>query len=150
MKLDLLANLIYTNMIGMSQVPWSTENELIWLCCYQCTLDAAKEIQTHHIDGDRNNNDPDNWTVLCANCHAIATTHLQAKGTMTIKYTPDRLKEARLLVVETCLTRRLGNDTQVQIVNENEKINEKPGRTADESVNSRLIRKTLLWLGGGV
>jgi len=31
-------------------------------------------VQTHHIDGNRENNKRDNLKVLCPNCHSLTTT----------------------------------------------------------------------------
>lgn len=31
-------------------------------------------LQVDHIDGDRNNNDPSNWRLLCPNCHSQTET----------------------------------------------------------------------------
>lgn len=31
-------------------------------------------FQIDHVDGDRTNNDPTNWRMLCANCHTQTDT----------------------------------------------------------------------------
>jgi hypothetical protein len=37
---------------------------------------SEQNIEVHHVDGDRNNNDPDNLVPLCRDCH----TKLHAEG----------------------------------------------------------------------
>jgi hypothetical protein len=37
------------------------------VCC-RCRIDG-RPVQLHHIDGDRSNADPDNFAVLCLDCH---------------------------------------------------------------------------------
>lgn len=37
-------------------------------------------MDVHHIDGDRDNNDPINLAVLCPVCHALATRHITVYG----------------------------------------------------------------------
>lgn len=37
--------------------------------CIVCTERVS--LNTHHIDGDRENNNPDNLALLCANCHGM-------------------------------------------------------------------------------
>lgn len=127
----------------MSQVPWTDIDELLWLCCFQCTLDGAKEIQIHHIDGDSNNDDPDNWTVLCANCHSRAQSDLQVRTTMSIKYTPVRLKIARAIAIEACLSTRLGI---AKSTSENQRLNEELGRPVDLLEAAQLAKKALKWV----
>lgn len=40
--------------------------------CEKCGYNEYPEILViHHKDGDRSNNNSDNWIVLCQNCHAI-------------------------------------------------------------------------------
>ena len=41
--------------------------ELLGGECAACNRESGLEI--HHIDGDRWNNDPDNLTLLCPDCH---------------------------------------------------------------------------------
>ena len=42
--------------------------------CFACS--SADDVQVHHLDGDRNNNDLDNLIPLCRQCH----TKLHSKG----------------------------------------------------------------------
>jgi 5-methylcytosine-specific restriction endonuclease McrA len=35
--------------------------------CMECA--SKQNIEVHHVDGDRNNNDPDNLVPLCRDCH---------------------------------------------------------------------------------
>lgn len=41
------------------------------LICERCGEDNIATLITHHIDHNRENNDPENFETLCANCHAI-------------------------------------------------------------------------------
>src|SRR4051812_25437648 len=43
--------------------------------CELCGFEAEHPIQldVDHIDGDRNNNNPDNFCTVCANCHRLKT-----------------------------------------------------------------------------
>jgi len=36
--------------------------------CSEC--DSSEAIEVHHIDGDRNNNEPENLLPLCRRCHS--------------------------------------------------------------------------------
>jgi hypothetical protein len=40
------------------------------IACIVCKTRVSLEI--HHIDGNRNNNDPENLANLCSNCHGMA------------------------------------------------------------------------------
>lgn len=40
--------------------------------CCMCRH-KGKEVEIHHIDGNKNNNDPSNLAVLCRDCHALAS-----------------------------------------------------------------------------
>lgn len=40
--------------------------------CQRCGFDEVPEVlQVHHVDRDRNNNDPRNLRVLCPTCHEV-------------------------------------------------------------------------------
>ena len=43
--------------------------------CESCGFVALHAVQLHvdHIDGNNDNNDPENYQTLCANCHAYKT-----------------------------------------------------------------------------
>lgn len=45
------------------------------LVCQQCGFkaDHSCQIDVDHIDGNRNNNEPSNLQLLCANCHRLKT-----------------------------------------------------------------------------
>jgi hypothetical protein len=45
--------------------------------CEHCQYNERKELlDVHHIDSDRNNNEPSNLMVLCVMCHAAVTRRL--------------------------------------------------------------------------
>jgi len=44
------------------------DGRLGYTCTYPIDLDAGM-LEVDHIDGNRNNNDPDNFQTLCCNCH---------------------------------------------------------------------------------
>lgn len=127
----------------MPQVPWTSQDDLLWLCCGKCTVDAAREIQIHHIDGDSGNDDPDNWTVLCLNCHSRAQEDLQARSTMYRKYTPEFLRKCRELSIESCTSVRIGNSARVS---EGETISEELGRPEERLSKPQLVAETIKWL----
>lgn len=56
-------------------------------CCV-CRECSGKHIQIHHIDGNHDNNDVDNLSVLCLDCH----TETQLKGGFGRKLSPEELK----------------------------------------------------------
>jgi 5-methylcytosine-specific restriction endonuclease McrA len=51
--------------------------------CYSCGIikwnDKDIPLEIHHLDGDCNNNDIDNLTILCPNCHS-QTYNYKGKG----------------------------------------------------------------------
>ena len=54
--------------------------ELIPYICSECGCDGnwrgkVLALQLHHKDGDNTNNELDNLTYLCPNCHAITDTY---------------------------------------------------------------------------
>lgn len=127
----------------MPQVPWSTEEELRILCGYKCNVDAMDNIQIHHIDGDNTNSDPDNWVVLCINCHDRAQRDLQTTGTtMSLKLTPDRLRSCRKFSIEAHLSRRIGS---LAITGESEHIPETT-RVFIRNPNALLVDNAINWL----
>ena len=80
----------------------STANEDLMLkkCGYKCTLCEDVEIIIHHIDGNHDNDDLDNLTVLCTKHHVKAQTDLQITYSMTRKLTPRTLKKRRYERIE--------------------------------------------------
>jgi len=51
--------------------------------CYNCGLSEWQHqpipLQLHHIDGNNRNNNIDNLTVLCPNCHALTISYCRPK-----------------------------------------------------------------------
>lgn len=47
--------------------------------CYECTnttwMDNPIPLELHHIDGNNENNNLDNLTLLCPNCHALTDNY---------------------------------------------------------------------------
>jgi len=39
--------------------------------CVVCAESMPNTLDTHHLDGNDNNNDPENLVTLCASCHRI-------------------------------------------------------------------------------
>jgi hypothetical protein len=52
--------------------PWRVVG-LTSLTCQECGFEAEHrcQIDIHHVDHDRSNNDPGNLRQLCANCHRL-------------------------------------------------------------------------------
>jgi len=53
-------------------IPASTHREVkieARFACIVCTERVS--LNTHRIDGNRENNNPDNLALLCANCHGM-------------------------------------------------------------------------------
>ena len=128
-----------------ASVPWTNEDELLFLVGFKCTVDFQRGPQKHHVDGNRNNDNPDNWTILCPNCHDIATKDLQVDNTMTAKLSPDRLRQFRRLAIEACVYGRIGT---TRLVPENQAISPELGLPAQRVQNPSLIERTLRWLNG--
>lgn len=62
-------------MVGRPKIPADLEAEVLsdndHTCCVCHT--SGKDVQIHHIDGNRNNNVLGNLTVLCLDCHSKVT-----------------------------------------------------------------------------
>jgi len=54
------------------KVPRKTEADLMFDNDHTCCIcrERGKDVQIHHIDGNKSNNDPDNLAVLCLDCHS--------------------------------------------------------------------------------
>jgi ArsR family transcriptional regulator len=48
--------------------------------CDRCSFkpEHSSQLEIHHLDSDRSNNEPSNLQTLCANCHALV--HRTARG----------------------------------------------------------------------
>jgi|WetSurMetagenome_2_1015567.scaffolds.fasta_scaffold08159_5 hypothetical protein len=125
-------------------VPWTTDAELLYLCSFQCTLCGVPLFQLHHIDGNHENNNPDNWTILCQLHHDLANRDLQVAETHTRKFTGELLKNQRKRHIESHLFSRFGIDIVA-----NGKINEELRVTEEQAENSTLIKRTKIWLMQG-
>lgn len=49
----------------------NTDGRLGYVC--EATIVWEGQLQVDHIDGNHDNNDPDNLQTLCANCHSYKT-----------------------------------------------------------------------------
>lgn len=62
-------------MTRRSKVPKQIEASLLFENDHTCCIcrERGKDVVTHHIDADNNNNDPTNLAVLCLDCHSNVT-----------------------------------------------------------------------------
>jgi hypothetical protein len=49
-------------------------------------------VQVHYIDGNNENDDPDNLVPLCSDHHIKSQNDLQLTSSMAREFTPERLK----------------------------------------------------------
>jgi hypothetical protein len=61
----------HMNERAREQIPQNIVDEVLYRADHICCIcrENGKGIQIHHIDGDRNNNSPDNLAVLCLEHH---------------------------------------------------------------------------------
>lgn len=56
--------------------------------CYNCHnlvwLGVPIPIELEHIDGNHNNNELSNLTILCPNCHSLTATHCRQKSSLKV------------------------------------------------------------------
>jgi hypothetical protein len=81
-------------------------------CCV-CGDKSKRHIQIHHIDGNNENNEPDNLAVLCLDCHADT----QLKGGFSRKLNPKVIKIYRNKWVEIVRSGRRIKRPQEEITN---------------------------------
>jgi hypothetical protein len=122
-------------------VPWINEDELQYLCSFQCVLCGLPFFQNHHIDGNHANNNPDNWVILCQLHHDLASRDLQVQDTLTRKYTPELLKNQRRRHIENCLFRRFGYFGTGPVEADME-----VGLPVGNNPNKVLLARTIKWL----
>jgi len=67
-----------------------------------CTICFSPYVQVHHIDGNPDNDDLDNLTVLCQMHHEKAQTDFQTKTSTIRKLTSKDLKHYRDTWIERC------------------------------------------------
>lgn len=54
------------------RIPATTKREVKIEARFACIVCSERvSLNTHHIDGNRENNDPENLALLCANCHGM-------------------------------------------------------------------------------
>lgn len=121
--------------------PWTSQGELEYLCCHQCILCGSPLTQNHHIDGNHNNDDPENWVLLCAPHHDLAQRDLQVNGTLTHKFTPERLKEQRRRQIESCLFSRFGISGIAPV-----EVDVNVGLPVGDDTNRPLLERARKWL----
>jgi 5-methylcytosine-specific restriction endonuclease McrA len=58
-----------------SKVPKKTEAELMFDNEHTCCIcrECGRDVLIHHMDGDKNNNDPLNLAIVCLDCHSKVT-----------------------------------------------------------------------------
>jgi len=86
-----------------------TKNEIDILrkCIHCCTVCALRgrlviSVEVHHINGNHQNDNPANLTVLCRLCHEKAHNDLELVTTMSRKMTPADLRHYRDLWINSC------------------------------------------------
>lgn len=62
------------------------------MCTICHSAESSNLVQIHHIDGNHDNDDLDNLTLLCIIHHKKAQDDLQLSNSMTRKFTSERLK----------------------------------------------------------
>ena len=69
--------------------------QIIYYKCEECGFEGYNKttnntiLQIHHIDGDCENNKPENLQVLCPNCHAMTENYMalnKGKSSRTTRY----------------------------------------------------------------
>ena len=80
------------------------ENKMLLECRHMCTICPHYNVyaEIHHIDGDRDNDDLDNLTVLCRMHHEKAQIDLQIKNSMSRKLKPEHLRHYRDNHIKRC------------------------------------------------
>jgi hypothetical protein len=88
---------------------------------HSCIVDGERVVlELHHIDGNRENNDPENIACLCRNCHGIAELG---------KITPLELKEYKRLAKEKA------NEESEELRKIRQELEYLTGRTSTVSVS---------------
>jgi hypothetical protein len=66
---------LHSAMTRRSRIPKQIEASVLFENDHTCCIcrERGKDVVTHHIDGDNNNNDPTNLAVLCLDCHSKVT-----------------------------------------------------------------------------
>ncbi len=82
-------------MKGRVPVPKNIRTQVLYAsdrtCCVCAELGIGKDVQIHHIDGNRNNNAFENLAVLCLECHHKT----QVSGGFTQRLSPEVVIEHR-------------------------------------------------------
>lgn len=66
-------------------------------CCWACG--DTDNLEVHHVDGDRDNNDFDNLLPLCYDCHQRVHNEKVGKSPKRIEALKDQLPESKLCTV---------------------------------------------------
>lgn len=107
--------------MGRTKIKNVVLNDIFYKSMHTCCIcnERGQGVIVHHIDGDRNNNDPLNLAVLCSNCHA----NVHQKGYMSRHYTPElvlkykteweKRVEARRVTADYYASMKMVGNTQV-------------------------------------
>lgn len=63
----------YKNKVNLTKKPWKDYKRYKNNICKRCGFipEDKCQLDVHHLDGNHNNNDPNNLQTLCANCHRL-------------------------------------------------------------------------------
>jgi hypothetical protein len=67
--------ILHSAMTRRSKIPKQIEASVLFENEHTCCIcrERGKDVITHHIDGDKNNNDSTNLAVVCLDCHSKIT-----------------------------------------------------------------------------
>jgi hypothetical protein len=113
---------------------------LLWCarhCCF-CGKPCRMNIEIHHIDGDKTNNDTDNLVPLCFDCHG----ELSRSGVMGLRYRSLEIKTRRDQIYEVH-TRPYLRQVNITISNSMHHVRNQRRRWGDVSCTVQLMSQDL-------